>query len=82
MAGAATTEQQLITEAHTTPEQAAQVFAAAKPKLAIYRHLILFGASADDVAAATRKVYNGRVEMGTDLTVIEIGDTISIRRPK
>jgi ribonuclease Z len=80
--GAATTEQQLITDAHTTPEQAAKVFAAAKPKLAIYSHLILFGASADDVVAATRKVYDGRVELGTDLTVIEVGDTISIRRPK
>jgi ribonuclease Z len=80
--GAATTEQQLITDAHSTPEQAAQVFAAAKPKLAIYSHLILFGASADDVVAATQKVYGGRVEMGTDLTVIEVGDSINVRRPK
>ena len=80
--GAATTEQQQITNAHTTPEQAAQVFAATKPKLAIYSHVILFGASADDVVAATQKVYRGRVEMGTDLTVIEVGESISIRRPK
>jgi ribonuclease Z len=80
--GAATTEQQQITNAHTTPEQAAQVFAATKPKLAIYSHLILFGASADDVVAATQKGYSGRVEMGTDLTVIEVGDSINIRRPK
>jgi len=80
--GAATTEQQFITEAHTTPEQAAQVFAAAKPKLAIFNHLIPFGASAADALAATQKIYSGRVEMGTDLTVIEVGDTISIRRPK
>ena len=80
--GAATTEQQQITSAHTTPEQAAQVFAATKPKLAVYSHLILFGASADDVVAATQKVYTGRVEMGTDLTVIEVGDSINVRRPK
>ena len=53
-----------------------------KPKLAIYSHLILFGASADDVVAATQKVYNGRVEMGTDLTVIEVGDSINVLRPK
>lgn len=80
--GAATAEQQQIAKAHTTPEDAAQVFAATKPKLAIYSHLILFGASADDVVAATQKVYNGRVEMGTDLTVIEVGDSINVRRPK
>jgi ribonuclease Z len=77
--GAATTEQQQITNGHTLPEQAAQVFAAAKPKLAIYSHLILFGASTDDVMAATRKIYGGRVEMGSDLTVIEVGDSISVR---
>jgi ribonuclease Z len=82
VSGATTIEQQQITNAHTTPEQAAQVFAATKPKLAIYSHLILFGASADDVVAATQKVYRGRVEMGADLTVIEIGDTINVRRPK
>ena len=80
--GAATAEQQQITNAHTTPEQAAQVFAATKPKLAIYSHLILFGASADDIVAATQKGYSGRVETGTDLTVIEVGDSITVRRPK
>ena len=82
MFGGSTTEQQQIANAHTLPEQAAQVFAAAKPKLAIYSHLILFGASDDDVMAATRKGYSGRVEMGTDLTVIEVGDNISVRRPR
>jgi ribonuclease Z len=81
--GGQTTEQQLITSAHTTPEQAAQVFAAAKPKLAIYSHVILFEGVADaDVMAATRKAYAGRVEMGADLTVIEIGDSITVTRSK
>jgi ribonuclease Z len=80
--GATTAEQQQITNAHTTPEQAAQVFAATKPKLAVYSHLILFGGSADGVVPATQKVYRGRVEMGVDLTVIEIGDSIDVRRPK
>ena len=81
--GAETAEQQQIANAHTAPEQAAQVFVATKPKLAIYSHLILFGASsADDVVVATQKGYSGRVEMGTDMTVIEVGDSITVRRPK
>ena len=37
---------------------------------------------ADDVVAATQNIYSGRVEMGTDLTVIEVGDSINVRRPK
>jgi ribonuclease Z len=75
-----TMEQQLITNGHTLPDRAAQVFAATKPKLAIYSHVILFGgASDDDVMSATRKAYSGRVEMGTDLSVIEIGDNITVR---
>ena len=78
-----TTEQTLVTNGHTLPDKAAQVFAATKPKLGIYSHVILFGgASDDDVMAATRKGYAGRVEMGTDLTVIEIGDNINVRRLK
>ena len=80
--GATTTEQQQISSSHTLPEQAARVFAAARPKLAIYSHVILFGATDDDVMAATRKVYGGRVEMGTDLTVIEVGDNINVQHRK
>ena len=78
-----TTEQQLIAKAHTLPDQAAQVFTAAKPKLAVYSHVILFGgATDDDVLSATRNSYAGRVEMGTDLMVLEIGEDVSISRSK
>ena len=72
----------MITSVHTPPDKAAQVFTATKPKLAIYSHVVLYGVSDDDVMAATRKVYSGRVEMGTDLTVIEIADNINVRRSK
>ncbi len=78
-----TTEQQFIASSHTLPDKAAQVFAATKPKLAIYSHVIMFGgASVDEVMTATQKAYPGRVEMGTDLTVIEIGDGIKVHRLK
>ena len=78
-----TSQQKVIASAHTLPHEAAKVFAATKPRLAIYSHVILFGdASDDDVLSATRKDYPGRVEVGTDLTVIEIGDAIDVRRFK
>jgi hypothetical protein len=55
------------------------VFKAAKPKLANICHVLLLGtASDDDVMVATRRAYTGRVEMGTDLAVIEITDKINI----
>jgi len=43
--GAAESPQQLkrIGANHTTPDQAGQVFSEAKPKLAVYNHLLLFG---------------------------------------
>ena len=45
---------------HTTPEQAGDVFARIKPKLAVYNHLLLFGgATPDDLIPATRKQYSG-----------------------
>lgn len=78
-----TTEQQFIADAHTLPDKAAQVFAATKPKLAIYSHVILFGTASDeDVVSVTRRTYAGRVELGRDLDVIEIGDVIGVQRPK
>jgi ribonuclease Z len=73
-------QQFVLNGGHTQPDRAAEVFKAAKPKLAIYCHVLLLGAvSADDVMSATRRTYTGRVEMGTDLTVIEITDGINVR---
>jgi ribonuclease Z len=58
---------------HTTPEQAGEVFARAKPKLAVYNHLLLFGgATAADLIAATRKKYSGPLIVGEDLLQIKI----------
>jgi ribonuclease Z len=79
--GALTAQQQVIVNGHTTPDRAADVFNVTKPQLAIYSHVILLGtASDDDVIAATKAKYSGRVEMGHDLTTVEIGDRVSLRR--
>jgi len=66
---------------HTTPEQAGQVFARAKPKLAVYSHICLPTASEQDLLPPTRKTYGGPLELGEDLMVIEVGDKIEVRKP-
>ena len=66
---------------HTTAEQAGEVFARTKPKLAAYNHLLLFGgASADDLIPATRKNYSGPLVVGQDLMGFDIGENIEAGR--
>jgi ribonuclease Z len=69
-----------IVEYHTTPEQAGQIFARVKPKLAVYSHICMPGATEQDLVPATRKAYTGRLELGEDLMVIDVGETIDVRR--
>jgi len=64
---------------HTTPQEAAEVFNRAKPKLAVYSHIL--GKDAD-LLAATRKTYSGPVEIGEDLMTIDIGARLEVHRPQ
>lgn len=66
---------------HVSPQQAGEIFARTKPKLAVYSHVGLSSATEQDVIPPTREKYSGRVELGEDLMVIEIGDTVAVRRP-
>ena len=66
---------------HTTPEQAGEVFARTKPRMAVYSHIVLPTATEQDLIPATRKTYSGPLELGEDLMVIEVGDKIEVRRP-
>lgn len=66
---------------HTTPEQAGEVFAKTKPRLAVYSHIVLSDASDSDVIPPTRTTYGGPLELGEDLMVITIGEKIEVRRP-
>jgi ribonuclease Z len=66
---------------HVTPEQAGEVFLRTKPKLAVYSHIVLPSATEQDLIPPTRKTYSGPLELGEDLMVIEVGQTIQIRRP-
>ena len=79
---AAESPQQLkrIGSNHTTPEQAGEVFARVKPKLAVYNHLLLFGgARAEDLIPATRHKYAGALVVGEDLLQLDIGEKVEAR---
>ena len=70
-----------VIEHHVTPEQAGEVFAKTKPRLAVYSHIVLPIATEQDLIPPTRKTYSGPVEVGEDLMVIEVGEKIEVRRP-
>jgi len=59
---------------HTTPEQAGEIFAQVKPKLAVYSHIVFPAATEQDLIPPTRKTYSGPVVLGEDLMVITVGD--------
>ena len=70
-----------VIEHHVTPEQAGEVFAKTKPRLAVYSHIVQPDASEQDLIPPTRKAYSGPVEVGEDLMVILVGEKVEVRRP-
>ena len=68
-----------ITKNHTPPDKAGEVFARAKPRLAVYTDLLLFGeATPDDLIPATRATYDGPLIVGEDLMQIDIGEDVQV----
>jgi len=65
---------------HVTPEQAGEVFARTRPRLAVYSHIVQPDASERDLLPPTRRTYDGAVEVGEDLMVIVVGAKIEISR--
>ena len=66
---------------HTTAQQAGDVFARTNPKLAVYSHVGPPDATTDDLIPPTRLRYSGPLEVGEDLMVIDIGETVTVHRP-
>lgn len=65
----------IVADHHTDPAEAGEVFERVKPKLAVFSH-----ATPSEAALATvRRKYAGRVEFGSDLMTIDIGDAITVR---
>jgi ribonuclease Z len=67
---------QAILAKHTTPEQAGEVFARVKPRLAVYSH----APAVERVITQTRKTYTGPLQGAEDLLTIEIAEKINVRR--
>jgi len=68
-------------EHHTMPEQAADVFLAARPRMAVFSHILSgWGLPDADIVRRTRLKYPGPLELGEDLMQFEVGDTIVVRR--
>jgi ribonuclease Z len=65
-----------IVARHTTPEQAAGIFSRVSPRMAVFSHSP--GTAA--IVEQTKRSYSGRVEMGEDLMVIDIGDEVRVTR--
>jgi ribonuclease Z len=64
-----------IVARHTTPEQAAGIFSRVSPRLAVFSHSP--GTAA--IVEQSRRSYRGRVEMGEDLMVIDIGTEVRVK---
>jgi ribonuclease Z len=60
---------------HTTPQQAGEVFARVKPRLAVYSH----ASNAPSVISETRKTYVGPLQGPEDMLTIEIGEKVEVR---
>jgi ribonuclease Z len=81
---AASVPVQRIIAHHTTPREAGQVFSRAKPKLAVYAHIVLLSSekiaepTLEEVVAETRQTYGGPLVVGEDLMSFEIGESVSV----
>lgn len=70
---------QVILAHHVKPEEAGVVFSRAKPKLAVYSHIVLLSTpqvpavTEKEVVEMTRKTYGGPLVMGEDLMAFAVG---------
>lgn len=64
---------------HTSPRQAGEIFAQARPDLAVFTHLVMLSdknhpaLSLSDIIAETRETYDGPLMIGEDLMTFDIG---------
>lgn len=76
-----------IADHHTSPEQAAQIFCATRPKLAAFTHIVQIRApsippvSLQEIERRTRAAYDGQLVLGEDLMRFNItADEVAVAR--
>jgi ribonuclease Z len=75
----------LILQHHTTPQAAGEIFAAARPKLAAFVHMVLLGQpdhpplTPAAILRMTQEKYDGPVVIAEDLMRFEVGDQVMVR---
>ena len=73
------TQVQRVMAHHTSPQEAGRVFQLARPKLAVYTHLVLLArpgvpaVTIDELVAQTRETYDGPLVVGEDLIAFNVG---------
>jgi ribonuclease Z len=72
-----------VIERHTTVPQAADIFQAVRPRLAVYSHIVPSPVTEQELTAETRIRYDGPLAVGYDLMQITIGEHIEVvdKRP-
>ena len=63
---------------HTSPENVGKVFAAVKPKLGVFTHLVTYGVSPDGIIKRASKTYSGKMVVGRDLMRISVGKLVRV----
>jgi ribonuclease Z len=66
---------------HIRPAEAGKVFAAVKPKLAAYSHVVTREISDEELITRTRQTYAGPLVVGEDLMRFDVGREVTIGRP-
>lgn len=82
-AAAANPAVQRILAHHTTADRAGALFAEARPKLAVYSHLVLIGDyDAAHLRADTERNYDGRFEIGEDRMTLVVSADVRVERSR
>lgn len=63
---------------HTSPHEAGEIFAQAKPKLAVYTHIVWGRKSEQDLIDLTREKYSGPLIIGQEMMQIKIGVSVEV----